>query len=107
MQLPIEIFSIAIGLSVALGIFGFIRNPQIPAMMAFAGIFILFIAITTDQLKMGNLVSQSIFNSTSNITDYSYNDDIFQFTELPKTIFALLGSIFMLAGGLMIFANKE
>lgn len=56
MELPFEIFVTVIGVSIALAIFGFIRNPQIPAMLVFAGIFILTIAVATTSIVFGQLI---------------------------------------------------
>jgi hypothetical protein len=64
MDIPIELFSLFIGASIALGIFGFLRNPQIPALMAFGGIFILFASVMTDNIIMNS------FADGSDITNY-------------------------------------
>ena len=71
MQIPIEIFSLFIGSSIALAIFGFLRNPQIPATLAFAGIFILTIAVTTDSITIDS------FLDGATETVYSYNVESF------------------------------
>lgn len=66
MDIPIEIFITGIGVSIALAIFGFIRNPQIPAMLVFGGMFMLVFAVATDFIIF-NSVSDSV--STNTITD--------------------------------------
>lgn len=50
MDIPVELFLGLVGTSIALAIFGFIRNPQIPAMLCFGGIFILVLAVSTDNI---------------------------------------------------------
>lgn len=102
-QMLIEIFASVIGLSVAMAIFGFLRNPQIPATIAIGGIFIFFMAVMTTSLDMGNLVQQS--ETSGDTTEYTYEEDIEEFTELPKVIFALIGVIFMLLGGMMVYGR--
>ena len=103
MNIPIELFLGFIAISISLAIFGFIRNPQIPAMLAFAGIFIMFIAVTTDNIIMGKIPVESVVSGST--TSYTFEDNTFQFTEIPKTIFALIGVICMLCGGLMLRAG--
>lgn len=56
MEIPIEIFITGIGVSVALAIFGFIRNPQIPAMLVFGGMFILSFAVMTDSIILDSFL---------------------------------------------------
>lgn len=53
MELPIELFLGGMGISIALAIFGFLRQPQIPAMLCFGGMFMLVFAVATDTLIMG------------------------------------------------------
>lgn len=57
-EILIELFLGVLGVSIAMAIFGFLRNPQIPAMLAFAGMFIFFLAIITDSIIWNNEVSQ-------------------------------------------------
>ena len=104
-QILIEIFASVIGLSVAMAIFGFLRNPQVPATITIGGIFILFIAVMTTELDMGNLVQQS--ETSGDTTEYTYEEDIEEFTEIPKVIFSLIGVVFMLLGGMMVFGRNE
>lgn len=100
-EVLIEIFMAIIGLGVALAIFGFLRNPQVPATIAFGGIIIFFIAVMTTSLDMGNLVQESV--TTGDTTEYTYQEDIEPFTDLSKVVIALIGVILMLLGGLMVY----
>lgn len=93
MEIPIEIFSLFIGSSIALAIFGFLRNPQIPATLAFAGIFILTISVITTSIGIGYSESASI-NSIG-------EDDIDQYSQLTRT-----GS-FTLRNGSNIFVGER
>lgn len=52
MEIPIELFILGIVTPIGLALFGFIRNPQIPAMLAFGGMFILFLSVVTDTIIM-------------------------------------------------------
>ena len=97
MELPVELFGLFTGTSIALALFGFIRNPQIPAMMVFGGIFILFIAVSTDTIILDHFYD----GLSGDIIDAG-----FEFTDLPKTVFALMGVIFMLSGALMVMREQ-
>lgn len=86
MDIPIELFLGFIGTSIALAIFGFVRNPQIPATLVFGGLFILTIAISTDNVILG---FSQVTNSTvisevpiSNTTVYHYTVETSN-TNLP------------------------
>lgn len=100
MEIPIELFLGAIGLSLALVVVGFIRQPQIPVTVVLGGMFILFLAVTTTEINMGKIPITSV-TSGSTVT-YTFIDNLFSFTEIPKVIFGLIGSIMMLIGGLMV-----
>lgn len=75
MDIPIEIFMLGIGVSIALALFGFIRNPQIPAMLVFGGMFFLIFAIATDNIIMDYFNTQSETGEilATNTTVFSYN----------------------------------
>lgn len=68
MEIPIELFILGIIVPIALALFGFLRNPQIPAMLFFAGMFILFISVSTDSIIMTYL-----HNGTGDIVSYEVN----------------------------------
>lgn len=98
--LPIEIFLGFTGISIALAIFGFIRQPPIPAMLAFGGMFILFVSVMTGGIIMGSIPEASI--SSGSTTTYQMTDNVFDFQGFPQMLFALMGVIMMLSGGLMV-----
>lgn len=52
MEIPIELFLGGIAVSIAIGIFGFIRNPQVPAMLCFGGAFVLLLSVSTNQIQL-------------------------------------------------------
>lgn len=99
MDIPIELFLGFIATTFIMIIIGIVRNPQIPALIVFAGMFLLTITITTDNIIMGQLVTLSTFNTTN--TEYDYEPDLFPFTEMVKVIFALFAVILMLSGALL------
>lgn len=90
-------------IAVGLAIFGFIRQPQIPAMLAFGGMFILFIAVMTGGIIMGTIPVDA--TSSGSTTNYSFTDNVFDFQGFPQMLFALIGVIMMLSGGLMVFKS--
>lgn len=53
MDIPVEMFALFMGASIAFAVFGFVRKPQIPAMLAFAGVFILVLSVSTTNIVMG------------------------------------------------------
>lgn len=103
MDIPFQLFLGFIGISIGLAVFGFIRQPQIPAMLAFAGMFMLAFTVATDNIIMNEHVSIVNANTTSGVSQYSYTPNLFHFDQYPKMIFALISSIFMLGGALMVF----
>jgi hypothetical protein len=103
MDIPIELFLGFTGLSIALALFGFCRNPQIPATIVMGGMFILFLAVSTDNVIMGKIPVTSVDSGAT--TTYTFIDNTFEFTDMPKVIFALLGVMCMVLGGLMVMRN--
>ena len=74
MDIPIELFLGFTGISIVLAIFGFLRNPQIPATIVMGGMFILVIAVATDNIVFGNRIDNIVatpetFNITSENVD--------------------------------------
>lgn len=80
-DIPVELFLSFIGFSIALAIFGFIRQPQVPAMLSFAGMFILTIVVITNNIimddRVDNIISTAntlnLTTSTISVPEYSYN----------------------------------
>lgn len=103
--IPFELFIGFIGIAIGLAIFGFIRQPQIPAMLTFGGMFILFIAVVTDEIKMGSIPVQSV--SSGSVTTYTFVPDLYAFTSIYKMVFALIGVIMMLASALMVVRGGD
>ena len=67
MDIPVELFLGFIGTSIALAVFGFIRQPQIPACLVIGGMFILTLAVSTDNITM-DYATDSV--NTSEIISY-------------------------------------
>jgi hypothetical protein len=100
LDIPVELFLGFNALSVGLGIFGFIRQPQVPAMIVFGGLFLFVLAIMTDNVIMGKIPTDSTASGAT--TTYTFEDNTFQFTELPKILYALVGVVMMLTGAIMV-----
>lgn len=98
--MPVELFLGFIAMAIAMAIFGFMRQPQIPAMVSFAGIFILFISIMLSGIIMGKMPDSSVTSGST--TNYNMTDNVFDFTGFPQVIFGFVGSIMALTGGLMV-----
>lgn len=101
MEIPIELFSVFIGIFISIGIFGFIRQPQIPVMIVVSGIFILTLGAITTEIDMGAIPTNS--TTTGSTTTYNFRDNPFDFTEMHKTLMLLVGAIFMFVGGFMVY----
>lgn len=106
-DIPILVFITFFASSISMAIIGLIRNPQIPALVAFAGVFLLVFSISTDNIIIGynETNSTSTVNSSGNVTqkDNVITPDVYQFTELPKALFGMFATILILAGALMIY----
>ena len=100
MDIPIELFLGFIVVSIALAIFGFMRQPQIPATIVMGGMFILTLAVTTDTIIMGKIPTQSVDSGAT--TTYTFIDNTYEFTEMPKVLVSLIGVMAMILGGLMV-----
>ena len=100
MNIPFEVFFGFIGVSAFLFILGLVKQPTIPASVVCSGMFILFIAVFADNLIMGNLVSQS--SQSGSVTTYTYKSDLFPMNNYVKVFIALIGTMIMLIGGLML-----
>lgn len=72
-NIPIELFATFLGLSVALGIFGFIRQPQIPALMVFGGLFIITISVATDNIQFGYSETEKTIDTQALTEHYNVN----------------------------------
>lgn len=99
-NIPFELFLGFMGVSISLAIFGLARNPQIPAMIVFAGVFILVMAVSIDNIIMGQLVDKSASSGQS--VTYTYKPDLFAFNALPKVLFTFIAAVMMLTGALMV-----
>lgn len=93
--MPIELFLGFVAISVGIAIFGFIRQPQIPAMLAFGGLFILFISVMVGGLIMGSIPDSS--TTAGATTTYDMTDNNYDFRGFPQVVFALMGAIMMLS----------
>lgn len=70
-DIPVELFLGGIGVSIALAIFGFIRQPQIPAMLAFGGLFIITFSVITTGIQFGYSEVSNIITNVNTTDDYA------------------------------------
>lgn len=82
--IPIELFLGFIGSSIALAIFGFLRTPQVPAMVTFGGMFILAISVITTGIIIGyditEITSTQEINTNSTVFSYNVMSGVTNFT---------------------------
>ncbi|SRR6266508_960799 len=96
MDIPIELFLGFIVLSFGMGVIGLWQ--KIPLLMLISGAMITFWALETDVVIMGKIpITSSVSGST---TTYAFIDNTFVFTQYPKILLGLIGSIVMFSGGL-------
>jgi len=98
--LPVEMYLGLVGISIAFAIFGFIRQPQIPAMLMFGGIFILFIGVMFNGIILG--VQPESSTTTGSTTDYVMVNHGFDMSGVPQMLVGLIGAVMMLTSGIMV-----
>jgi hypothetical protein len=103
MELPFEMFSVFMAMSLVFVGLGIIK--QAPIGLFIAGIFILFVSVITTEIDMGALAT-TLTDTSSTVTDVTYTPNNFEFTQEIKVMFALTGT-FLIMMSLMIAKNKE
>lgn len=98
--IPLEMFLGFMVLSVSMAIIGLIRQPQIPAMITFAGMFILTMTVVISGVIMGKVPESSTLAGAT--TNYVMVDNVFEFTNIVKVLFALMSAVFILTGAIMV-----
>jgi hypothetical protein len=94
MEIPIELFAIFLGVSVA--ILGVGLAKKVGAIVMCSGMLIMFTAIITDFIIMGKIPESS--TTSGSTTTYVMADNLFQFTELHKVLMAVIGVFIMIIG---------
>lgn len=94
MEIHIILFLSIIVFCFAMSVIGIWR--KIPMMMFIGGALIAFIAVMTDSIDFGSTL-EVVVDSTV----YSADPESIPFTEYPKILFALIGSVTMIGGGLI------
>lgn len=97
MQIPIELFFGFIGVTLTLVAIGLAKG--IPALLVFAGMFLLMWVAVTDEINMGNIPHNA--TQSGSVTTYEYQHDPYSFISWPKVIFGLFAVILMLVGALL------
>jgi len=94
MDIPIELFGFFLGVSMVLVGIGLTKRQGV-AMFA-GGLFIIFIAVLTDNIIMGKIPESSTVSGS--VTTYVMVDNPFSFTEWHKILMALIGVVIMVIG---------
>lgn len=78
-DIPIELFITFLGATFGLALLGLIRQPQIPAMIAFAGMFMLAFSVATDNIivSYGTSANDKTIVVTNSTTTYPYDVETF------------------------------
>lgn len=103
MEVPFEVFFGFIGVTLTLVAIGLAKG--IPALLVFAGMFLLMWVVVTDEINMGNIPHNA--TDTGSVTTYEYKDDPYLFIEWPKVIFGLFAVVLMLVGALLTKAGVD
>lgn len=98
MNIPIELFLGFIAMTFILIVVGIVR--KVPALMVISGMFILFLSVVSTGIIMGKIPVSSVTSGAT--TTYTFQDNVFVFTNTTKVIFALFGGIVMIIGALMM-----
>ncbi len=105
MDIPIEIFLGFMGLSFAMAVMSFMPKTKQPFLLFIAGVMITFMSVTTDNIIMGKIpITSTVSGST---TTYAFIDNLFEFTQWHKILFALIGSIMLIVGAVVWKDSKE
>jgi hypothetical protein len=103
MDIPVELFLGFIGTTLIMVIIGIARQPQIPALIVFAGMFLLTWTLIADNIIMGKIPDTSIVSGST--TTYTLVDNLYPFTEIVKVIFSFFSVSLMLVGALLTKVN--
>jgi hypothetical protein len=103
MELPFEMFSVFMGMSLVFVGLGIIK--QAPIGLFIAGIFILFVSVITTEIDMGALAT-TMTDISPTVTNVEYEPNNFEFTQEIKVMFALTGT-FIIMMSIMVARNKE
>jgi hypothetical protein len=102
MIIPIEIFLPFIGLAFAIAVIAFLPKNKQPFLLMLSGFMIAFWAVITDTIILGKIPDTSTVSGS--VTTYAFIDNTFDFTQYPKILFGLIGSLLFLSG---VFVWKE
>jgi len=97
MDIPFEVFVMFVGTAIAMSIIGIWKKT--PLLLFIGGSLIAFWVIMTDNIIMGSIPQSSSVSGLT--TTYVMVDNLYPFTEYPKILFALLGSMMGIAGALV------
>lgn len=103
MEIPIELFSMGIGLSIVM--LGIALCKNIPMIVLVAGAIMFFIFTFTDEISRGS-IPNTLTDSGSTVT-VSWIEDPIDFNAEIKIMFLLISSMVMFVGGMMQFGKGE
>jgi len=103
MIVPIEIFLSFIAISFAVAVIAFLPRNKQPFLIILSGFMIAFWGITTDTIILGVVPHSSTVSGST--TTYIMENNEYEFTQWPKILLGLMGSLLFLAGG--IIWNQE
>jgi hypothetical protein len=94
MNIPIELFALFLGTSLALLGLGLVKKTGV--IITISGMFVLFTSAITDLIIMGSIPESSTVSGST--TTYVMVDNTFEFTELHKIFLAVVGIFIMIVG---------
>jgi hypothetical protein len=101
---PIEIFLPFIAIAFSMSVIAFLPKTKQPFLLMLAGFMIAFWAIITDEITLGKIPLTSTVSGS--VTTYAFTDNNFEFTQYPKILFGLIGSVLFLSG-VFVWNEKE
>lgn len=103
MEIPIELFSMFIGLSIIMIAVSLFKN--IPMVIITSGVIMLFLFSITDSISRGAI--PNILTDSGSSTTVSWIEDSISFNTEIKIVFLVVSSLIVMIGGIMQYEKKE
>lgn len=100
MEIPIELFSMFMGLTIVMIVISLLKN--IPMVIVVSGVIMIFLFSITDTISRGSIPDN--INDSGVIT---WIEDSISFNTEMKIVFVVIGALIVLVGGIMQAEKKD
>lgn len=100
MEIPIELFSMFMGLTIVMIVISLLKN--IPMVIVVSGVIMIFLFSITDTISRGSIPDN--INDNGVIT---WIEDSISFNTEMKIVFVVIGALIVLVGGIMQAEKKD